>query len=555
MTKQAAKKLTKKTKTTAKVPARKATRLGRKPSRTGAPKLPPEAPARPPTKPREWALAAYVAIRGLLNRPADATPLIGAWEDPEAGAARTLYLRAQGRDVRPGDETIRCFPPPRGFVSWQKALAEMEEIAVWLPMQPLLDGRAWKLGPCYVSPYAVKIAEDEAHPLFDSRGGWKPQAEFVASLKYFGGNFDALKLKGLREGGKRDVLYVEDGRQRVNGVRAADLEAVTDWYRGEMAEAHIRPASDHPSKSALQPPKLIETMSAEVKGHSVREAQAMAAASNNQRRQDQWLNLAERAAKLRAPTVGADGKEAPGLHQHEIADILGVSRQTVANLLLLQDLRPELWTPLRSGKLSQTCAYILAVLEHDKQSELWAKVENLPAERRADALRALIAGRELAATAAAKPRPVKDIETMRQKLDALEGNGPMVARAILDYVLGRCGPEVFRNFPDDLQQQFRMPTVGAEPAKPEAPATKHRRGWGAYKKEEIEAWEAAGVLDSIDAHAFEIAGLTVEDAAKMCSIRDEPTRSFGEAYSLRRITIEGIKGLLRQLPLPSSEAV
>ena len=520
-------------------------------------------PARPHTTPRDWVLPAYIAALALTERPSSAYPLIGAWDDYEAAAARVLYMCAQGVAARPGDEVAHgALPRPAGFTTWAAAVKQLEQLAFPGPKS------SGQRGPCAVSPYRVRMAKTEAEPLFDSRALYKPRQEFLDSIIQFGGTFERIKLLPLRGDDGSEALWVEDGRQRLNGVCEVNRTVIAEWYRNALSTA----------RGHDLPPAVIATMPAEIRDEDLRAGLAIAAASNTQRRQDATLILAERAGMLRAPTVGADGEEIDGYHHAEIAVILGVSRQTVANLLLLQDLAPPMWVAVRAGSLPLSCAYLLAPLEHERQVELWAKVSASGREpgRQREHLRALIEGREISNRPAVKPRLVPELQRIRERLNGLDGNGPLVARAVLDWALGVRGLEAFREFPDDLQRQFvltpQAPTVGGPAPAPTvggpAPAPTRPRGkkgerlaaqWRLGNFDEQKQWEDAGVFNPWQADELRLAGITPKEL-KTPILMEGVFAPLGEHYACKRIGISGIRQWLRQIDLPmvadaSSEGV
>lgn len=526
-------------KTTAKATT-KAKQLAKltKPARKPA-KAPPAAkPAkRASEKPKQssanaWALAAFVALEDVE----------GSWDGIVADAARFLYLRWRGLSATTpmGNNDDEVPKRPAGWVSWTKCREELEELAVTLPHRGHYpDGVSF--GPCLVSPYMVRIAVDEEHPLFDSRGLAEPEKTLVASLNQFSGNFERILLVKLREQGQ-DLLYVDNGRQRVNGCRAVNAERVRAWYLKVCVDP----------KNGETPPALIEYMPAELLEKPMREAQAIAAAANSQRRNDSAVEMAERVAKLRAPTVGADGKEVPGYHLDEIATILGVSRGTVANLLTLRALAPRLWQELRSGGLPVACGYILGSLTadaHARQIELWDKVKGEKPGRRAPLLRALIAGTPAtpappAARKAARPAP--DLEAFDATLARCQGPGPTLARAVLAYAMGGETEAFIAALPVEFRTQFEMASVSEE-----TPKARPKR-WKDFDEDEQAAWEAAGVTSAIDAHL--LSSFTPDQIMRTVEVGGVSMR-IGDAYMRRLVTTTQIRILLRQLDLPLPEVI
>lgn len=508
----------------------KLTKPARKSAKASAAKS--AGPARQSEKPKQssanaWALAAFVALEDVE----------GSWDGLVADAARFLYLRWRGLSATiPVGNDDEVPKRPAGWVSWTKCREELEELAVTLPHRAHYPYGV-KLGPCLVSPYIVRVAVDEAHPLYDSRGEATPGKTFVASLAQFNGNFARILLVKLWEEGQ-DLLYVDDGRQRVNGVRAVNTERVRAWYLKVCVDP----------KHGETPPALIEFMPAELLERPMREAQAIAAAANSQRRSDSTVEMAERVAKLRAPTVGADGKEVPGYHLDEIATILGVSRGTVANLLSLRDLAPPLWQELRSGGLPVACGYILGSLTadaHARQIELWDKVKGEKPGRRAPLLRALIAGTPATPAAGKAARPAPDLEAFDATLARCQGPGPALARAVLAYAMGGETEAFIAALPLEFRAQFERVSTTRE-----APRPRSKR-WKDFAEDEQAAWEAAGVTSAIDAHL--LSSFTPDQIMSTVDVGGVAMR-IGEAYVRRLVTTTQIRALLRQLELPMPEA-
>ncbi len=400
--------------------------------------------ARPHSLPRIWALAAYVAALELASRD------VWDWGAWDAAAARVLYLRTEGHTAHPTDEAHKLLPRPAGFTAWRDVAKRLAEVVVEAPHR----ARGALKGACRVSPYAVVIADEETHALFDPRGRLEPAAEMLASVDQVG-VVDSIKLQTLVEKG-RPVEYVGDGRQRINAVRAVNARRIRDWWASARAVGTV-----------AQPPELILEVPAEVLGGSVAEAQRAGGILNAAalRRDDSLRDQAHRAPQLRAA----------GYKREEIAVQLGVSVSTVTNLLALQQLATSLQRELWAGSLAPAPAYLLATQETAHQLELWALAQRFPAPRRARYLRDLItaefkvdelrtvveAGMESPALgerdrkllaeaeaalerlrsgdveAPAKARATKDLAFATGRLGGLDGEGPRLVRATLDWANGK----------------------------------------------------------------------------------------------------------------------
>jgi len=424
-----------------------ATRTAKK---AGSRQPPPRGDTPPPAAqapaPRLWVLGAYVACEQLGE--------LGAtrWDDSSAAAARLLVMRADGLAAEPTDETMRGpRARPTSFVNWKAAAAKYRELAVDIPHAHLR--KASGKGPFsgMVSPYALRIALAPGHELYDRRGLLRPTPEMLASVDQVG-VLDRVKFKTMREAG-RDIDYVDDGRQRINAVRAVNLTRLRRWWQEVSASG----------RASAPPPLIAEVAVDEIVG--LREALRLSAVLNAPalRRDDTLQDQAARAAQLRAQNYSRD----------EIAVQLGVSAGTVSNLLSLQQLAPALLEAMWSGSLPPGVAYLLAKEDVDHQADLWTWVQRVPsgqrlghlrdilvAEGRVHELQVLVDAGSLSADAAAadkralaqakerleqlkagggktaRPLAAKEVQKARKLLETTVGRGPAVLRAALDFTLG-----------------------------------------------------------------------------------------------------------------------
>lgn len=407
----------------------------------GAPPAEKSAPA-----PRLWVLAAYIACDQIVESGAS------RWDDPTAAMARLLVMRADGLAAEPTDETMRgARARPTSFVTWRAAAAKFRELAVDIPHK-LLRKASKEAFIGAVSPYALQIATDPKHELYDKRGLLKPTAEMIANVDAVG-VLDRVKFKQLREGG-HDIDYVADGRQRLNTVREVNRHRLRVWWQKVLSAGR-----------ASAPPALIVEIGAE-EVLLLKEAQRAGAVLNAPalRRDDTLQDQAARAPVLRAQ----------GYSREEIGVQLGVSPGTVSNLLSLQQLVPELLEEMWRGPLPPGVAYLLAKEAADHQVELWTWVQRVPssqrlahlreilvAEGRVAELQAVVDGGSLSegmldidrknlaqakekleklkaggGVTAKKPVGAKAVAKARERFARATGRGPAILRAALDFTLG-----------------------------------------------------------------------------------------------------------------------
>jgi hypothetical protein len=414
---------------------KKATKAPARTAKAAATKKAPATPARGHATPSLWALAAFVEANALAERRQK------AWEGYGCEAGRLLAMRVEGVNAHPADETYKIRPRPSGFTTWANLAAKLREVVIGHQPVPV--------GTRSVSPYALELATEEGHPLYDPRVTNPLKAESIESIDTFG-VLDAIKAKEL------DGLFVADGRQRLRVVYAVNERRISRWFN----------AASRTGK-ADAPPVLITEVPIQVLTGSVADAQRLGGVLNAEalRQIDNLRDQAHRAFALKKS----------GSTREDIATALAVSVSTVTNLLALQQLAPSLKTVLYSGVLPPALAYLLATQPEDHQDELWVLVQRVAPPRRRDHLRALItaeakvaelrqalegavsihpttlevdrknlarAEEELEALRAAKseapsrPRKGKELEAALRSLQGLKGEGPRLVAAVLAFANG-----------------------------------------------------------------------------------------------------------------------
>jgi hypothetical protein len=87
---------------------------------------------------------------------------------------------------------------------------------------------------------------------------------------------------------------------------------------------------------------------------------------------------------------------------------------------------------------------------------------------------------------------------------------------------------------------------------PKKPGKDKAKRWATYTPDQQAAWEAAGIVDAVDAHSFDRFGIDVATVAQIVQV-GEVRGSIGKLFTDRVLTMGQVRERLRQVPIPGTE--
>lgn len=362
---------------------------------------------------RKWSLAAASVAEYLVDLG------ITAWETAETHGAQRLYLEALGLDddpkqpeVWPGWAAVRAQLVPDTIVTGP--LAEDEQVVLW--------------------PSQIDIVTDRKHPhLFCRRALQPPDADLIGQIEAYGGVREFVWItmcdaKGqlVREGGRPSMV---DGRRRGAGVRAVNSRRIT----AALYDLRIKPRGE------VEPPSLL-TLQCRFTADPERVA-VIKDTANHGRLAEDLLRQADGVANLAGggDEVDETGEIKPGAKRRscrEIAKLMGLSTQTVANLLSLTLLDAEVRQALERGEFSVFCGYKLAKEDHNRQRLALAATAGLVPRERGPAIERFLSGEDESEARPSKSWKGKDVKGLAEKMAASRSAEVQQLGQVLAYLTG-----------------------------------------------------------------------------------------------------------------------
>lgn len=102
--------------------------------------------------------------------------------------------------------------------------------------------------------------------------------------------------------------------------------------------------------------------------------------------------------------------------------------------------------------------------------------------------------------------------------------------------------------PREGGMEARPPANGG----PKKPGKDKAKRWATYTPDQQAAWEAAGIVDAVDAHSFDRFGIDVATVAQIVQV-GEVRGSIGKLFTDRVLTMGQVRERLRQVPIPGTE--
>lgn len=395
--------------------AQKPARSATKPAQESKP-----AAKKPPGKPddlRGWLWAAAAACQEAADAGEDGY-------SHEAYIAECYLKRVEGKFPRPKKSTFQTLAQSIwGVLGQEDGLIGIE-------------GESYQL-----SPYRLSIVQDEQHFLYDVRGHETTDPnpkEFAALVE--GVAAVGFVMQAVLFTVERGVPLVADGRRRERAARAVNMR--------RLSAASVR--ADDPRAA---PPTLIETIPA-ICVMDRRRLIEIKNGSNYHRCSEDALRQAAGIQQLEAH-----------MQQVQIAALLGVTTQTVANQRSLANLTQTAREALRSNKITLTLAYRLARELPERQDGALEATKALPAKARQRAVEAWLAGDS--PEAEARALRARDVRTLNLKVQ--QNQDPELAPLRALFALLRGNEAAAADLPPKWRDCLGLPGIPAATAEAVAP--------------------------------------------------------------------------------------